>query len=54
MKNIKTDKIKVNNFLHSVLLFMTAIATVLYLRLSLDTRPPSPYPPNRKMAGILS
>ena len=54
MKNIKTDKIKVNNFLHSVLLFMTAIATVLYLRLSLDTRPPSPYPPKRKMAGILS
>merc|ERR1712113_1290664 len=36
------------------LLFMTAISTVLYLRLSLDDRHSSPYPPNRKMAGILS
>ena len=53
-KNKQTNKIKVLNFLHSALLFMTAISTVLYLRLSLDDRHSSPYPPNRKMAGILS
>ena len=31
-----------------------ATLTVLYLRVSLTDKPSSPFPPNRKMAGVLS